>query len=107
MTWIPCYHVTMIVSFKNIGTEDIFDGKNSKEARQLCPQRLWNVASRKLEQLDSAIELNDLRVPPGNRLEPLSGNRAGQYSIRINDQYRICFYWTERGPAQVEIVDYH
>lgn len=97
----------MIVSFKDVGTEDIFDGKNSREARQICPQHLWNIASRKLEQVDSAVTLDDLRVPPGNRLEALKGERSGQHSIRINVQYRVCFFWTERGPTDVEIVDYH
>lgn len=97
----------MIVSFKNSGTEDIFDGENSKAARQTCPQQLWRVALRKLEQLDSATELGDLNVPPNNRLEALKRDRIGQQSIRINDQYRVCFTWTEAGPTNVEIVDYH
>lgn len=65
------------------------------------------VARRKLELLHAAIGLDFLRVPPGNRLEALSGNRKGQYSIRVNDQFRVCFVWTADGPAQVEIVDYH
>jgi len=65
------------------------------------------VAARKLDQLDSADELRDLRHPPGNRLERLRGDRVGQYSLRINDQYRICFAWTDAGPEDVEIVDYH
>jgi Plasmid maintenance system killer protein len=68
---------------------------------------VWNVARRKLELLDSARALNDLRAPPVNRLEALKRGRAGQHSIRVNDQYRICFVWTEDGPADVEIVDYH
>ena len=68
---------------------------------------MWSVAVRKLEQLDSAEELDDLRVPPGNRFEALSGNRRGQFSIRINDQYRVCFKWLESEPDLVEIVDYH
>ena len=97
----------MIRSFKNQGTEDIFDGNNSKAARKLCPSALWNVAARKLEQLDSAGALEDLKVPPGNRLEALSGDREGQYSIRIKDQYRICFEWNGGTPDNVEIVDYH
>ena len=97
----------MILSFKNQGTEDIFDGKNSKAARKLSPQSLWNVASRKLEQIDSASNIDDLKVPPGNRLEALSGNRDGQYSIRINDQYRVCFEWSNGNADNVEIVDYH
>lgn len=65
------------------------------------------MALRKLRQVGSAETLDDLRVPPGNRLETLQGDRAGQYSIRINDQWRICFVWTDAGPEEVEIVDYH
>lgn len=97
----------MIHSFKNQGTEDIFNGKNAKDARKICPQALWQIASRKLDQLDSVKSLEELSVPPGNRLEALTGNRKGQYSIRINEQYRICFEWTETGPHKVEIADYH
>ena len=97
----------MIVSFKNTGTEDIFDGKNSKAARQTCPQHLWRIALRKLEQLDSATDVGDLRVPPSNWLEALKRDRIGQHSIRINDQYRVCFIWTEAGPSDVEITDYY
>ena len=97
----------MIVSFKDRATEDIFDGEDSKDARKLCPINLWSVARRKLDQLNAATSLNDLRVPPGNRLEALQGERAGQHSIRINDQYRICFVWLEQGADLVEIVDYH
>ena len=97
----------MIRSFKNKATEDIFNGVNSKHARNVCPQSLWRVAFRKLDQLDSAEVLDDLRIPPGNRLETLKGDREGQHSIRINDQYRVCFVWTETGPGEVEIVDYH
>ena len=97
----------MILSFKNAGTEDIFNGRNTPAARKTCPKPLWRIATRKLDQLDSAVLLNDLRVPPGNRLEALTGDRQGQHSIRINDQYRVCFVWTDAGPDQVEIVDYH
>jgi proteic killer suppression protein len=97
----------MIRSFGSQGTEDIFNGLNSGPARNACPRSLWNVAARKLDQLDSVGALSDLRAPPGNRLERLVGDRAGQYSIRINNQYRICFVWTELGPDAVEIVDYH
>jgi len=97
----------MIQRFKNKATEDIFNGMNSKEARKTCPQSLWQVSSRKLDQLDSVKFLDELRIPPGNKLEALSGNREGEYSIRINDQYRICFKWTEVGPDLVEITDYH
>ena len=97
----------MIQSFKNAGTEDVFNGKNTSAARRICPENVWKVATRKLDQLDSVTTLLELRIPPGNRLEALSGERIGQNSIRIDDQYRICFIWTEHGPDQVEIVDYH
>ena len=97
----------MIQNFRTKGAEDIFNGIGSREARQTCPNALWRVAARKLDQLDSVETLNELRIPPGNMLEQLSGVRKGQYSIRINDQYRICFSWTASGPDQVEIVDYH
>jgi proteic killer suppression protein len=97
----------MIRTFRDAGTEDLFYGRTSRAARQTLPQSLWRVASRKLEALDSAELLKDLRVPPGNRLEALKGDRAGQHSIRINDQFRICFVWTDAGPEAVEIVDYH
>ena len=97
----------MIQSFKNTGTENIFNGENTKEARKTCPTPLQKVAARKLDQVDSVTTLHDLKIPPGNKLEALSGDRKGQYSIRINDQYRICFIWTDSGPDQVEIADYH
>ena len=97
----------MIQSFRDQGAEDVFDGKNSKSARKACPSSLWKIAVRKLDQIDSAGVLDDLKVPPGNRLEGLRGNRKGQYSIRINEQYRVCFKWLPEGPDQVEIVDYH
>ena len=97
----------MIRSFNNQATEDIFNGVNSKSARRACPQTLWRIAVRKLDQLDSVEVLDELRIPPGNRIELLKGDREGQYSIRINNQYRICFVWTEIGPDEVKIVDYH
>jgi proteic killer suppression protein len=97
----------MIQSFKQKGIEDVFNGINSPAARRTCPEHLWKVAARKLDQLDSISALQELRIPPGNQLEALGGNRKGQHSIRINDQYRICFVWTAQGPDQVEIVDYH
>ena len=96
-----------IVSFASAGTEDIFEGEDSRKARRVCPAALWEVARRKLDQLNAAVRLSDLRLPPSNHLEPLKGDRKGQYSIRINQQYRLCFAWTETGPADVEIVDYH
>lgn len=97
----------MIVSFKNQATEDIFDSKNSKAARKLCPPNLWSTARRKLDQLNAVTSLEELTIPPGNRLEALKGDCQGQHSIRINQQYRICFIWTQQGASEVEIVDYH
>ena len=97
----------MIDSFHDRATEDIFNGVNSKAARKSCPQKLWTIATRKLDQLDSVQSLEELKVPPGNHLEALTGNRKGQYSIRINEQYRICFVWGESGPSEVEVTDYH
>ena len=97
----------VIQSFKNIGSEDVYNGRNSADARRLLPRSLWTVAARKLDQIDAAVVLDDLRVPPGNRLEALKADRIGQHSIRINDQYRICFRWAESGAEAVEIVDYH
>jgi toxin HigB-1 len=97
----------VIRSFGDQATEDLFDGRNTKGARQRLPWSLWKVAARKLDALDQAEILDDLRVPPGNRLEALRGDRHGQHSIRINDQYRICFRWTDSGPIDVEVVDYH
>ena len=97
----------MIVSFADQGTEDVYNGNNTAEARRRCPRSLWKVAQRKLDQLDSSTVLEDLRIPPGNRLEKLSGDREGQHSIRVNQRYRISFVWTDAGPDKVEIVDYH
>ena len=97
----------VIQSFKTTGTEDIFNGENTKAARKICPNSIWKVAARKLDQVDSVTALSESRIPPNNKLEALSGDRKGQHSIRINDQYRVCFVWTESGPDQVEIVDYH
>ena len=97
----------MIVSFRDKATEDIFNGTASKIARKTCPQTIWRITVRKLDQLDSVKSLEELKVPPGNRLELLSGNRKGFYSIRINKQFRICFKWSKSGPDEVEITDYH
>ena len=97
----------MIRYFEDSGTEDIFNGKNTQQARRTCPKVLWSIAASKLDQLDSVEKVQELGVPPGNRLERLSGKRKGQYSIRINEQYRICFVWSDDGPLGVEIVDYH
>ncbi|GAB4287573.1 MAG: type II toxin-antitoxin system RelE/ParE family toxin [Coriobacteriia bacterium] len=92
----------MIVSFRDSDTKALASGKRVKRFVAFEP-----VARRKLRQLQIAGRLDDLRVPPGNRLEALKGTRAGQHSIRINDQYRVCFVWTAAGPEDVEIVDYH
>ena len=97
----------MIISFKNQATEDIFNGISSKHTRKLCPQNIWQVAIRKLDQLDSINSLDELKVPLGNRFEALLGKRKGEYSIRINEQYRICFKWDNSEPFNVEITDYH
>ena len=97
----------MIENFLNSGTEEIFNGKNTKNARKILPSSMRDIATRKLDQLDSVIALEELRVPPGNRLEALSRDRKGQFSMRINGQYRICFKWKEAGPYDVEITDYH
>jgi proteic killer suppression protein len=94
-------------SFYDQGTEDVFTRRRSKAARRMCTEQLWRVAQRKLDQLNAVVSLGPLRVPPGNRLEALRGGRQGQHSIRINDQYRICFVRTDEGPERVEITDYH
>ncbi|MGB5687593.1 MAG: type II toxin-antitoxin system RelE/ParE family toxin [Candidatus Electrothrix sp.] len=97
----------MIQSFKNAGTEDIFDGSISRAARKCCPKSIWSVARRKLDQINRIREIGELRIPPGNRLERLKGDRDDQYSIRINQQYRICFQWENDHACEVEITDYH
>ena len=97
----------MIRSFADRGTEDVFNGADTRAARRTCPKSLWPSARRKLDQLNRARDLSDLAVPSGNRLERLRGNRVGQYSIRINEQYRVCFYWENGYGDQVEITDYH
>ncbi|MEO0015223.1 MAG: hypothetical protein RLZZ535_3612 [Cyanobacteriota bacterium] len=101
------YCVSMIISYHNSGVKDIFNGNDTKSARKICPQNLWKIARRKLDQLDFAASLNDLRSPPKNHLEALKGKRKGQHSIRVNDQYRICFVWKIDGAYDVEIIDYH
>lgn len=97
----------MIQGFKNAGTEDIFDGVRSRAARKCCPQSIWAVARRKLDQINRVRDVVELKVPPGNRLERLKGDRSQQFSIRINQQYRICFVWEEGHAYEVEITDYH
>jgi toxin HigB-1 len=92
----------MIRSFRCADTQVLFETGRSRRFSAIL-----SVAARKLVQLDAALELRDLASPPGNRLEALRGDRSGQHSVRINDQFRICFVWTAQGPEQVEIVDYH
>lgn len=93
----------MIVSTKGKLVRDVLDNKPGKG----FPIGIMRVARRKLTMLDAAVVLDDLRVPPANRLEALKGDRAGHHSIRINDQWRFCFIWTPNGPADVELTDYH
>jgi toxin HigB-1 len=93
----------MIRSFADKETERIWNGQSSRA----LPGDIQDRALRKLRQIDAARSLDDLRNPPGNRLEALRGNRSGQMSIRINDQWRICFRWSEGDATEVEIVDYH
>ncbi len=100
-------HILMIRTFADTATLDLFNGAPTKAARKRLPVSLHVQTSRKLDLLNAAASVEDLRTPPGNRLEVLKGDRAGQHSIRINQQYRICFEWTREGPCQVEVVDYH
>jgi len=94
---------TVIRSFRDKATEAVFNGESPKGV----PADLVKVARRKLRYLNAVGDLGDLRSPPGNHLETLVGDRKGQHSIRVNDQFRVCFVWTTEGPAEVEIVDYH
>jgi len=93
-----------IQSFKDERAKAILDGVSPGKG---FPMNLLRVAKRKLEMLETVSALNDLRIPPGNRLEALSGDRQGQHSIRVNDQFRLVFVWTDAGPKDVEFVDYH
>jgi proteic killer suppression protein len=96
----------MILSFRDRTTEDIYDGTDSKGARSI-PRPIWKIATRKLDVLNAAYYIRDLKVPPGNRLEALKGTWKGYHSIRINDQYRIVFQWVEGNARDVLITDYH
>ncbi len=89
------------------GTADIFNGIDSKAARKTCPSTLHRVTARKLQAINAASTLTDLRVPSGNKLHVLTSDRAGQHAIAINDQYRICFRWIDGEAVDVEITDYH
>ena len=97
----------MIRSFADGATEDLFDGIESTRARRACPTTLWPVLYRKFSQLNRVRMVAELSVPPGNRLERLKGKRDGQYSIRINDQYLLCFRWENGYADDVEVTDYH
>ncbi len=97
----------MIGSFRDRGTEDVFEGRNTPAARKACPREIWPTARRKLDQINRVRDVKELAVPPGNQLERLRDDRIGQYAIRINDQYRICFRWDEGVADGVEITDYH
>ncbi|MBF0137143.1 MAG: type II toxin-antitoxin system RelE/ParE family toxin [Magnetococcus sp. DMHC-1] len=92
----------MIITFRDKATESLYNGKTIRRYSAFS-----KIALRKLDMLDAAVSLLDLNTPPGNRLEALRGDRSGQYSIRINNQWRICFVWHEDGAYDVEIVDYH
>ncbi|MBI3189351.1 MAG: type II toxin-antitoxin system RelE/ParE family toxin [Ignavibacteriales bacterium] len=96
----------MIFTFADKVTEDIYHGIDSKSARRI-PRLLWKTAFRKLDMINAAHQLRDLRIPPANKLEELKGNLSGFYSIRINDQYRIVFRWTNGNAYEVMITDYH
>lgn len=96
----------MIASFANQAARDIFDGANTKAARAI-PRTIWSVARRKLDMLNAAHVIEDLRVPPGNRLESLRGDGDGRWSIRINDQFRVVFRFADGQARDVELVDYH
>ena len=97
----------MIRSFADTATADLFNGVDSVRARRACPSTLWAVVARKLTQLNRVRALRELAVPPKNRLKALQGDRKGQHSIRINDQYRICFTWEDGYADDVEVTDYH
>jgi len=96
----------VIRSFRNRGTEDLYNGVDSKLARKVCPQDLVKVARRKLDVVNAAVRLEDLKSP-GNKLEKLTDDRTGQHAIRINDQYRVCFIWSDGDAEEVEVTDYH
>lgn len=96
----------MISSFGDRATEDLFNGRNSKEARKV-PKTVWSIARRKLDMVNAAVSLDDLRVPPGNRLETLKGDQKGRQSIRVNDQYRLTFRFEGSNAHDVRCEDYH
>jgi toxin HigB-1 len=100
MGWSDAY-------FSDGTTEALLLGVDSRRGRRACPQALWPGVRRKLDQLNRVKDLPELGVPPGNRLERFRGDREGQHSLRINEQYRICFRWEESDAYEVEVTDYH
>jgi proteic killer suppression protein len=96
----------VITGFANAATRDVFNGDDTKAAR-LLPKSLWSVIRRKLDMLNAATNLLDLRVPPNNRLEALKGSRKGKHSIRVNDQFRVVFTWKDGAASEVQVLDYH
>jgi len=96
----------VIINFLDQTSEDIFNGVDTKQARKI-PPIIWKIAVRKLDMLNAVHDLKDLRIPPSNRLEALKGKYKGNYSIRVNDQYRIIFQWSDGNAANVGIIDYH
>lgn len=97
----------VIKSFAAKGTEDIWHGNDTKAARRTCNEDVWQVAQRKLDMVNRALSLGDLRAPPSNKLHALKEDRKGQHAIWINGKYRVCFRWEERDAYDVAIVDYH
>lgn len=97
----------MIRSFHDAGTRDLYDGRDSREARRTLPLQLTARALRRLDQINRVVKVEELSLPPGNHLEALRGSRRGQWSVRINERWRICFRWENDGAEDVEIVDYH
>ena len=103
---VKTVYYCVIINFLDQTSDDIFNGVDSKQARRI-PSIIWKIAVRKLDLLHAAHDLMDLRIPPSNRLEALKGNFKGKHSIRINDQYRIVFEWSEGNAKDVQIIDYH
>lgn len=103
---VKTVYLCVIINFRDQASDDIFNGIDTKHARRI-PSAIWKIAVRKLDLLNAAHDLKDLRIPPLNRLETLKGNHKGKHAIRINDQYRIIFTWSEGNAKDVQIIDYH
>jgi toxin HigB-1 len=106
LPWIPCNNARVIQSFEDAATEDIFNGRDTKPARTV-EKAVWPVVRRKLDMVNAAAKLDDLRVPPGNRLEALRSNQKGRHSIRVNDRLRITFHFEDGNTLDVCCEDYH